>query len=140
MEDRSSSFCFFLRFSRAKKIDRIILATSVDPRNQPLADCVRALGYEVYQGESESHGTRRQYYQAALPHCSRPSARITGDCPLIDPGIVDEVIGAFEEQQVDYLTNTLPPTYPDGLDVEVFTFAALKRHMKKDKSQLSASM
>ncbi|MBX7088649.1 MAG: aminotransferase class III-fold pyridoxal phosphate-dependent enzyme [Leptospirales bacterium] len=114
-----------LRLSRAKKIDRIILATSVDPRNQPLADCVRALGYEVYQG-SENDVLDR-YYQAALPHSPQTIVRITGDCPLIDPGIVDEVIGAFEEQQVDYLTNTLPPTYPDGLDVEVFTFAALKR-------------
>ncbi|HMU82505.1 MAG TPA: aminotransferase class III-fold pyridoxal phosphate-dependent enzyme [Leptospiraceae bacterium] len=113
------------RLSRARKIDRIILATSLDPRNQPLADCVRALGYEVYQG-SENDVLDR-YFQAALPHKPEDVVRITGDCPLIDPGIVDEVITAFEDQQVDYLTNTLPPTYPDGLDVEVFTFAALKR-------------
>ncbi|HNJ05046.1 MAG TPA: NTP transferase domain-containing protein, partial [Leptospiraceae bacterium] len=94
------------RLSRARKIDRIILATSLDPRNQPLADCVRALGYEVYQG-SENDVLDR-YFQAALPHKPEDVVRITGDCPLIDPGIVDEVITAFEDQQVDYLTNTLP--------------------------------
>ena len=52
--------------------------------------------------------------------------RITGDCPLIDPRLVDAVIGLFEEKCVDYASNTMPPTYPDGLDTEVFTFEALE--------------
>ncbi len=121
-----------LRLARSQKIDRIVLATSVDPRNQPLVDCVRALGYEVYQG-SENDVLDR-YYQAALPHKPQAVVRITGDCPLIDPEIVDQVIAAFEDQHVDYLTNTLPPTYPDGLDVEVFSFAALERaHQESSK-------
>ena len=113
------------RLAGAKRIDLIILATSDDPRNQPLADHVRSLGYEVFQG-SENDVLDR-YYQAAKPHQPDTVVRITGDCPLIDPDLVDQVIAAHEAQGVDYLSNVLPPTYPDGLDTEVFSFRALEQ-------------
>jgi len=113
------------RLARAKRIDRIILATSDDPRNQPLADHVRSLGYEVFQG-SENDVLDR-FYQAAKPHRPEAVVRITGDCPLIDPVLVDQVIAAREEQGVDYLSNAWPPSYPDGLDTEVFSFHALEQ-------------
>ncbi|MGQ0666819.1 MAG: aminotransferase class III-fold pyridoxal phosphate-dependent enzyme [Nitrospiraceae bacterium] len=113
------------RLARARRIDRIILATSDDPRNQPLADHVRGLGYEVFQG-SENDVLDR-FYRAAKPHQAEVVVRITGDCPLIDPDLVDQVIAAHEEQGVDYLSNTWPPTYPDGLDTEVFSFRALEQ-------------
>src|SRR5205823_5560994 len=96
------------RLAKAKRIDQILLATSADPRNQPLADHVRSLGYEVFQG-SENDVLDR-YYQAAKPHQPDTVIRITGDCPLIDPELVDQVIGAYETQGVDYLSNTLPPS------------------------------
>src|SRR6185369_220285 len=113
------------RLSKAKRIDRIILATSDDPRNSPLADHVRRMGYDVFQG-SENDVLDR-YYQAARSHQPDTVVRITGDCPLIDPELVDQVIAAYEKQGVDYLCNTSPPTYPDGLDTEVFSFRALEQ-------------
>lgn len=113
------------RLAKAKRIDHILLATSADPRNQPLADHVRSLGYEVFQG-SENDVLDR-YYQAAKPHQPGTVVRITGDCPLIDPELIDQVIAAYETQGVDYLSNTLPPSYPDGLDTEVFSFRALEQ-------------
>jgi glutamate-1-semialdehyde 2,1-aminomutase len=113
------------RLAKAKRIDRIILATSDDPRNQPLADHVRSLGYEVFQG-SENDVLDR-FYQAAKPHQPEAVVRITGDCPLIDPDLVDLVIAAHKEQGVDYLSNTWPRSYPDGLDTEVFSFRALEQ-------------
>ena len=113
------------RLALAKRIDKIILATSDDPRNQPLADHVRSLGYEVFQG-SENDVLDR-YYQAAKPHQPDTVVRITGDCPLIDQDLVDQVIAAHEAQGVDYLSNVLPPSYPDGLDTEVFSFRALEQ-------------
>src|SRR5215831_10988031 len=112
------------RLAKARRIDQIVLATSDDPRNQPLVDHVRNLGYEVYQG-SENDVLDR-YYQAANLHQPDTVVRITGDCPLIDPELVDQVIAAYEGLSVDYLCNTEPPTYPDGLDTEVFSFRALK--------------
>ncbi len=113
------------RLSQSKQIDRIILATSQDKRNQPLVSHVRGLGYEVYQGSEDDVLDR--YYQAACLVQPEIIVRITGDCPLIDPEIVDRAITTFQESKVDYLSNTNPPTYPDGLDVEVFTFTALKQ-------------
>lgn len=113
------------RLSRSGKVDKIILATSDDPRNNPLAEHVRALGYDVYQG-SENDVLDR-YYQAAMAYQPDTVVRITGDCPLIDPELVDRAITAFEEQGVDYLSNVSPPTYPDGLDTEVFSFRALEQ-------------
>jgi glutamate-1-semialdehyde 2,1-aminomutase len=113
------------RLSRAKEIDQIIVATSLDTENQSLAEHVERLGYLCFRG-SENDVLQR-YIDAA--HASKADivVRVTGDCPLIDPALVDEVISSFSLQQVDYLTNALSPTYPDGLDTEVFTLAALER-------------
>lgn len=117
------------RLARSRRLDGIILATSIDPRNEPLADHVRGMGYEVFQG-SETDVLDR-YYQAARPHRPDAVVRITGDCPLIDPELVDLVIGCYEAEHADYATNTMPPTYPDGLDTEVFAFAALEAAMAR---------
>jgi glutamate-1-semialdehyde 2,1-aminomutase len=115
----------FRRLSKSKRIDKIILATSDDPRNHPLVDHMLSLGYNVFQG-SENDVLDR-YYQAAKRYHPDTVVRITGDCPLIDPELVDQVIAAYEEKGVDYFSNVLPPTYPDGLDTEVFSFHALER-------------
>lgn len=112
------------RLARAKEIDAIMVATSEDPRNQPLADHVRALGYKCYRG-SENDVLDR-YLQAAKSAKADVVVRITGDCPLVDPALVDEAIRHFKACHVDYLSNTSPPTFPDGLDIEVFTLAALE--------------
>ena len=111
------------RLAKAQQIDQIVLATTEDPRNVTLVEHVRKMGYAVYQG-SENDVLDR-YYQAALLNKAEVIVRITGDCPLIDPKIVDEVIIAFHQAAADYATNAMPPTLPDGLDVGVFTFAAL---------------
>lgn len=121
------------RLSKAKRIDQIILATSVDPRNQPLVDYVFKLGYPVFQG-SENDVLDR-YYQAAKVYQPDTVVRITGDCPLIDPLVVDAVISAYEREGVDYLSNTNPPTFPDGLDTAVFSFTSLERAQKEATKQ-----
>ena len=113
------------RLAKAKRISQTILATSDDPCNQPLVDHVRSLGYEVFQG-SENDVLDR-FYQAAKLYRPEAVVRITGDCPLIDPDLVDQVIEAYEAQGVDYLSNIRPPSYPDGLDVEVFSFRVLEQ-------------
>lgn len=111
------------RLGKAKKLDLIILATSDAPGDQPLAEHVRGLGYPVFHGSEKDVLDR--YYLAAKRYHPEIVVRITGDCPLIDPGIVDAAIEKFKATGVDYLSNVAPATYPDGLDTEVFTFAAL---------------
>jgi glutamate-1-semialdehyde 2,1-aminomutase len=117
------------RLSRSKQINQIVLATSQDARNQPLVDHVRGLGYEVYQGSEDDVLDR--YYQAASVYQPETVVRVTGDCPLIDAEVVDRAIAIFQQSKVDYLSNISPPTYPDGLDIEVFTFDALAQSWKE---------
>ncbi len=113
------------RLARATEIDEIVVATSEDSRNRPLIDAVSKLGYRCHAG-SENDVLDR-YIHAARMADAEVVVRITGDCPLIDPALVDEAIRRFKAAGVDYLSNAAPPSYPDGLDTEVFTFAALER-------------
>ena len=113
------------RLQLSKHIDRIILATTDSDAERKLVDYARQLGVEVFQG-SENDVLDR-FYRAAKPHQPDAVVRITGDCPLIDAALVDEVIEAYRQQQVDFLSNASPPTFPDGLDTAVFSFAALER-------------
>lgn len=113
------------RLSLAKEVDQIVIATSVEGGNKVLVEHIEKLGYNYKQG-SENDVLDR-FVQAAKIHHADVVVRITGDCPLIDPELVDEVIRGFKVSEVDYFSNVSPPTYPDGLSVEVFTFAALEQ-------------
>ncbi|MBC8185065.1 aminotransferase class III-fold pyridoxal phosphate-dependent enzyme [candidate division KSB1 bacterium] len=114
----------FHRLSQSKKIDKIILATSKNTENDLPSDLIANLGYDVFRG-SENDVLDR-YYNAAKQYQPETVVRITGDCPIIDPTLVDEVISFYNHEKMDYASNTNPPTYPDGLDTEVFSFQALK--------------
>jgi glutamate-1-semialdehyde 2,1-aminomutase len=113
------------RLSRAGRIQTVVVATSSDPVNAPLVAHVRRLGFACHQGSE--HDVLERVVQVAEAHAADRVVRVTGDCPLIDPRIVDEAVAVFERAGVDYLSNLAPPTYPDGLDTEVFTFPALVR-------------
>ena len=112
------------RLSRASNIDQIVLATTDDIDCDALVEYVSELGYETYRGNVSDVLDR--FYQAAKPLNTDTIVRITGDCPLIDPDIVDAVIKKYQGSDADYVSNVSPPTYPDGLDVEVFSFKALE--------------
>lgn len=113
------------RLSRSKKIDQIILAVPNEPEEAVLRAHAEAMKFEVFSGSSNDVLDR--FYRAAQKAKADVVIRITGDCPLIDPALVDEVIEFFQDNTLDYATNAAPPTYPDGLDTEVFTFQALER-------------
>ena len=113
------------RLACAKEISQIIVATSVDGRNLPLVAHVQSLGFACEQGSENDVLSR--YVEAAKKHQADVVVRITGDCPLVDPVLVDEVIRQFKASDVDYLSNTNPATYPDGLDIEVCTLSALEQ-------------
>jgi len=112
------------RLSRSTRIDQIALATSDQAQDDQLASHVESLGYFVSRGSEKDVLDR--YWQAAKLIQPTGIVRVTGDCPLIDPGVVDAVIEMFQSG-LDYATNTSPPTFPDGLDTEVFTFNALEK-------------
>jgi glutamate-1-semialdehyde 2,1-aminomutase len=113
------------RLSYSEQVDEIIVATSESENNKALVEYLSSIGYRCYCG-SENDVLDR-YFQAAKEAKADIIIRVTGDCPLVDPALVDQAIMEFKEVGADYLSNTSPPTYPDGLDIEVFTFAALQR-------------
>lgn len=113
------------RLSKSKQLDQIVLATSSDERNDPLVEHVQKLGYICVRG-SENDVLDR-YLVAARQARADVVVRVTGDCPLIDPTLVDQAIEKFKADGVDYLSNAAPASYPDGLDTEVFTLQALEQ-------------
>ena len=117
------------RLSRAKEVSQIIVATSIDKNNLPLVSWVSLLGYACVQG-SEADVLDR-YLVAAKAHNAEVVIRITGDCPLVDALLLDEMIIQFKSMGVDYLCNNYPPTFPDGLDIEIFKFSALEQAAKE---------
>ena len=113
------------RLAKSGQINQIVLATSTDERNKSLIEHVQKLGYICVRG-SENNVLDR-YIVAAQQVGADVLVRITGDCPLIDPALVDQAISHFKDEGVDYLSNAAPASYPDGLDIEVFTLQALER-------------
>jgi spore coat polysaccharide biosynthesis protein SpsF (cytidylyltransferase family) len=121
------------RLSFSKEINNILIATSKNYKNKKLVKYLQAKDMEVFEG-SENNVLKR-YYEAAKNNNSKIIVRITGDSPLVDSKLLDNFLKIFKRKKLDYLNNTYPPTFPDGLDIEVFTFKALKKtyQLAKDK-------
>ena len=120
------------RLSNSVELDQIIVATSTDRKNDLLHKKVEQLGYACFRGSEKN--VLNRYYESAKFYNADAVLRITGDCPLVDPRLVDECIKGFKNSAVDYFSNIEPPSYPDGLDVEVFTFEALRLADKESSS------
>ena len=112
----------------ARSLDSVVVATTVDPSDDPVADFCAAQGVSYSRGPV--HDVLDRYYQAAKAQQAEIVVRITADCPLIDPAVIDETV-ALMTPGTDFACNRLPPpfsrSFPIGLDVEVCTFAALER-------------
>jgi glutamate-1-semialdehyde 2,1-aminomutase len=113
------------RLSKSQRVTEIVLATSTNQINDQLADVVENLGYHVFRG-SENDVLQR-YVDAAREVNADVVIRITGDCPFVDPQLIDDMLEVFFASNVDYISNTDPPTFPDGFDIEIFRANALFR-------------
>lgn len=120
------------RLNRSKEISKIVLATSIDESDDMLAATVETAGYAVYRGSLDD--VLRRYYACAVEYAADHIVRVTGDCPLIDWRIVDDVIARHLAENNDYTHTT--ERFPDGLDTEVMTFTALE-HAHRE-AQLSS--
>ena len=121
------------RACRAKLLGGVVVATSVDPLDDPVVAFCEQEGTPCFRGSEDNVLDR--YYQAARWIGADPIVRITADCPLLDPNVVDSVVKYFMEGDYDYVSNTGPPTFPDGLDTEVFSSKALERAWREAKWQ-----
>jgi spore coat polysaccharide biosynthesis protein SpsF (cytidylyltransferase family) len=119
------------RLKQCTKISEIIVATTINKEDQIIFDRAVSWGFESYRG-SESDVLDR-FYQAVKDKNADWIVRVTSDCPLIDPELVDQVVAFAQENDCDYASNGLIENYPDGQDIEVFKFSALQLAWKNAK-------
>ena len=113
------------RLSKSKELDEIVVATSKSIENEKLQKFVESLGYRCTRGSEKN--VLNRFFETAKLTGADAIVRITADCPLIDPQLVDDCVKLFKESSVDYVSNTDPRTFPDGLDVSVMKFSSLER-------------
>lgn len=117
------------RILKSKLISKVKVATTTEEGAEYIINVADKVGVEFYQGSVNDVLDR--FYQAAKPEEPDYVVRITSDCPLIDPVIIDKVIEACINSDCDYVSNGLEPTYPDGMDVEVFKYSVLEKVWKE---------
>ncbi|MBZ5705059.1 MAG: glycosyltransferase family protein [Acidobacteriia bacterium] len=113
------------RLSRAALVNEVVVATTEDAADDAIVRECERLGVTCFRGSEDDVLDR--YHRAARACGAEAIVRITSDCPLIDPELVDDTIRIFLEERGDYGSNVFPRTFPRGLDTEVFTAAALER-------------
>lgn len=112
------------RIGRAETLDGIVVATSSDATDDELVAVVEAFGVPVVRGSLDDVLAR--FVTAMDEFHPDVVVRLTADCPLTSPMVIDQVVSAFMESDVDYASNTMQPSFPDGLDVEVVKAAVLR--------------
>lgn len=120
------------RTSRAKTLDTVVVATTTQPIDDVIVHCCEKHGWSHFRGSEEDVLDR--YYRAASAFEANAIVRITADCPLIEPEIIDKVVNEYlsHRPEVEYVSSTLVHTFPRGLDVEVMSFDALKTAWQED--------
>ncbi len=113
------------RCTKARKVDNVVVATTELPEDNQVVEIARENKVACYRGSEKDLLSR--YYFAAKQYKAENIIRITADCPLLDPSIIDQVVLLREKKEVDYASNTLKRTYPRGVDVSVFTFDVLEK-------------
>lgn len=131
------------RVQQSTLIDEIIVATTEKEHDQAIVKLCVHLGQKVYRGSENDVLSR--YYEAAVQSKADVVVRLTSDCPLIDPKVIDGVIKLYLERRadIDYASNTLERTYPRGMDTEVFSYEALQKaheqaSLERDREHVTA--
>ncbi len=119
------------QIKNVETIEKIVIATSKNSEDDIICNYAKKNDIEYFRGSDEDVLDR--YYQCAKESGIEKIVRITGDCPLIDPEIVTKVIEEFENEEYDYIQNLEPRTFPDGMDVEIFSLKILKEAWENAK-------
>ena len=117
------------RVSRSRQIDKLVVATSEDPSDTEIEQLCACHQIECCRGSLNDVLDR--FYQVAVRFRPDHVVRLTADCPLTDPDVIDRVIEFYKSGNFDYASNTIEPTFPDGLDVEVFRAQCLYEAWKE---------
>ena len=132
LDDENPSLYYSItQIKNVKKVDKIIVATTQQKEDDVIYNFSERMNVECFRGSSDDVLDR--YYKCAQENKLNEIIRITADCPLIDPQIIDEMITEFENSNCDYIQNLEPRTFPDGMDIEIFGFDILKRAWENAK-------
>lgn len=113
------------RLKHVKSAEQTILLTTKKHEDEVLIRIAKK--HDILSFRGPTNDVLKRYFLCAEKFHADPIIRITGDCPLVDPYLIDEMISFYHSHEYDYVSNTLNPTYPDGLDVEIFSFKTLQR-------------
>ena len=118
------------RVASARLLDEVIVATTISPQDDIIVTEAQKAGAKIFRGSEDDVLAR--YYHAAKTYKAEIIVRVTSDCPLFDPQILDEMLGIFLKENangfnLDYMSNSLQPTFPRGLDAEIFTMRVLTK-------------
>ncbi|MCJ7841377.1 glycosyltransferase family protein [Lederbergia sp. NSJ-179] len=115
------------RVAKAKKLDGVVIATTTNAQDSAIVKLCGKMGVPVFRGSEKDVLAR--YFAAASHFQADVIIRLTSDCPVIDPEIIDKVIHAYlvHQNQYDYVSNTIKRTFPRGMDTEVFSYQALQK-------------
>ena len=125
IEGRPMLWHVIQRVKRSRLVNRVVVATSTAPADEAIEKLCRESNVPCHRG-SENDVLDR-FYHAARAEKAAQVVRITADCPLIDPEVIDRVVCRFQHGDLDYCSNAMVRSYPDGLDTEIFSFSALER-------------
>ena len=120
------------RVRRATRVDEVVVATTINPHDDRIVGLCGDRGWPVFRGSEEDVLDR--YYHAAVAHSADAVVRITSDCPLIDPDIINAVVAEFlaHYPDIDYVSTGINRSYPRGLDTSIMSFSALQRAWTED--------
>ena len=121
------------RTRQAQTLDLVVVATTDRSSDDPTEQCCLNIGVPCFRGNEGDVLDR--YYRAVEKFPAEAVVRLTADCPLLDPRIIDKVVEFFQNGSYDFVCNDLPPTYPDGLDVEVIRRESLTRAWREARLQ-----
>jgi len=125
LDGQNTSLYFTInQLKNCKLIDKIVIATTDNNEDDVIEEFCNKNEVDCFRGNSKDVLDR--YYNCAKKFSFSEILRVTGDCPLIDPSIVDEGISIFKKNIYDYVTNTFPRTFPDGNETEIFSFSVLE--------------
>ena len=113
------------RILQASSVDKLVVVTSVDPSDDSLTKFLEGYSVTVYRGSLDNVFSR--FLEVATQYQHDALIRLTADCPLVMPELLDKMVMEFYREDADYLSNTLKPTFPDGLDIEIIKHGALER-------------
>ena len=116
----------YKRTLKSELIDKAIIVTSKSKSDDIIESICKKKNIPVFRGSLNN--VLKRYYECSKKNQLNDVVRITSDCPLIDPNIITKLCNSYKAKKVQYASNIINPTFPDGFDVEIFSFDLLKKH------------